>query len=99
MKETENEVNKIKDLLKENLTTENLELSQQIDSSLDKILEQTNAQDEKLNKANETLLNLVKNTGFKVSESEDPLKEDVALSPEEASKIAYQRVLESRKNQ
>lgn len=97
MNEIEKYVNDLKKTLKENLTSENLELSQKIDNSLDNILAENKKQEEKLIKANETLLNVVKQTSFKVSEFENPLdQEETPKTIDEALNEAINKVVSER---
>lgn len=97
MNEIEKYVNDLKKTLKENLTSDNLELSQKIDNSLDNILAENKKQEEKLIKANETLLNVVKQTSFKVSESENPLdQEETPKTIDEALNEAINKVVSER---
>ena len=92
MKEIEKQINELKSYLKENLTTENVNFGVEIDKKLDKLLEENKIQEEKLNKANETLLNLVKNTSFKPTEKDKIQEEDKVLSIDEALQNAINLV-------
>lgn len=92
MKEIEKQINELKSYLKENLTTENVNFGVEIDKKLDKLLEENKIQEEKLNKANETLLNLVKNTSFKPTEEDKIQEEDKVLSVDEALQNAINLV-------
>lgn len=92
MKEIEKQINELKNYLKENLTTENVDFGVEIDKKLDKLLEENKIQEEKLSKANETLLNLVKNTSFKPTEEDKIQEEDKVLSIDEALQNAINLV-------
>lgn len=92
-------LNALKQLLKDNLTADNTELITKIDKGLDDILVEHKSTEDKLSQTQEKLLEIVKGTAFKLEkEPEDTSNtQDEAMDIDKAFDDSLNEIMSNRK--
>ena len=92
-------LNALKQLLKDNLTADNTELITKIDKGLDDILVEHKSTEDKLSQTQEKLLEIVKGTAFKLEKEPEDTgnRQDEAMDIDKAFDDSLNEIMSNRK--